>query len=222
MALHVFDMDNTLIENDCDVSWKEFLVAEKLAPQSALDEAQFFFDQYNRGCLDEEAFAEFQLREFAGHTPDEMRVWCKKHFEVIVRPAIRSKAKKYIDELKNAGHTCAIITSTNHYIAEPVAEFLGISELYGTPLELADGRFTGAMAGKSFVGRGKVMVLERLCAGLNISPSTVWAYGDSVNDIPMLEAAGRAFAVSPSAALQETAARKNWTILDWKLDKTAK
>lgn len=222
MELHVFDMDNTLIENDCDVSWKEFLVAEKQAPVSALDEAQFFFDQYNRGCLDQEAFAAFQLREFAGHTPDEMRVWCRKHFEVIVRPAVRNGAEKMIRQLQSEGKTCAIITSTNHYIAEPVAEYFGITELYGTPLELSNGRFTGKMAGGSFVGRGKVTVLNKLCEKFGIKAAAVTAYGDSINDVPMLEAAGRAFAVSPSAALREIAGAKNWTILDWRLDKNAK
>ena len=31
-AIHFWDMDHTLIDNDCDVSWKEFLIAEGLAP----------------------------------------------------------------------------------------------------------------------------------------------------------------------------------------------
>ena len=34
---YFFDMDHTLIDNDCDVSWKDFMVAEKLAPPEALN-----------------------------------------------------------------------------------------------------------------------------------------------------------------------------------------
>ena len=70
--LHIFDMDHTLIESDCDVTWKEFLVAERLAPESDLREAERFFDQYNRGCMDQDEFNAFQLREFIGRTPGEM------------------------------------------------------------------------------------------------------------------------------------------------------
>ena len=42
VLLHIFDMDHTLIEADCDVTWKQFLVSEGLAPASALAEADRF------------------------------------------------------------------------------------------------------------------------------------------------------------------------------------
>ena len=32
-----------------------------------------FFDDYNAGCLDIEAFSKFQLKEFANKTYEEMR-----------------------------------------------------------------------------------------------------------------------------------------------------
>ena len=67
--VYFFDMDHTLIDNDCDVSWKEFTVAHGLAPRSHLEEAERFFDDYNRGCLDTAKFIRFQLSEFVGKTP---------------------------------------------------------------------------------------------------------------------------------------------------------
>ena len=37
--LYVWDMDHTIIDNDCDVSWKKFLVEKKIAPESDFEEA---------------------------------------------------------------------------------------------------------------------------------------------------------------------------------------
>ena len=40
LKAHFFDMDHTLINADCDVTWKEFMVAEKQAPESDLAEVK--------------------------------------------------------------------------------------------------------------------------------------------------------------------------------------
>ena len=61
-----FDMDHTLINHDCDVSWKQFVVKHGLAPESDLAEADRYFDDYNAGTLDVEEFYGFQFREFVG------------------------------------------------------------------------------------------------------------------------------------------------------------
>ena len=42
IKIHFFDMDHTLINNDCDVSWKEFLTEEKIAPSNAMEIADNF------------------------------------------------------------------------------------------------------------------------------------------------------------------------------------
>ena len=78
---HFFDMDHTLIDADCDVTWKEFMLAEKLAPESAREQAEKFFEDYNLGRLDFEAFTRFQLAEFAGRTEAETAELCRRHFQ---------------------------------------------------------------------------------------------------------------------------------------------
>ena len=215
--LHVFDMDHTLIENDCDVSWKEFMIAEKIAAPEIRKDIDFFFDQYNRGCLDLMAFSRFQLKEFAGNTPEFMRDLCRKHFEKIVQPRIRPQAEKYIRELQANGKICALITSTNYYIAEPLGKYLGLPEIHGNPLCLKDGIFTGETE-TFYIGSGKADVLRKLCQKYGLQTADTAAYGDSINDLQMLETAGQAFAVSPSKALQEIAMKNKWTILDWRFD----
>ncbi|NQU43928.1 UvrB/UvrC motif-containing protein, partial [bacterium] len=90
------DMDHTLIDNDCDVSWKEFLVEIKVAPADERIEAQKHWEAYCAGALDEEAFLAFQLRQFKAHTPEEMRALSRRHLEQRVRPRIYPQAREVI------------------------------------------------------------------------------------------------------------------------------
>lgn len=214
--LHIFDMDHTLIESDCDVTWKEFLVAERLAPESDLREAERFFDQYNRGCMDQDEFNAFQLREFIGRTPGEMTELCRRHFEIVIRPQVRPAAEAFVRACRESGTPCVILSSTNCWIVAPVAEYFGIADFYGTQLELDGGRFTGRIAGDYLAGAGKVRSLHRICRKYGVTPEATAAYGDSINDAELLRSVGFPTAVSPSPALRTLAERNKWRILDWR------
>ena len=216
VQLHIFDMDHTLIEADCDVTWKEFLVAEKIAPESALTEADRFFEQYNQGCLDLDEFTAFQLREFAGRSEAEMALLSQKHFEKMILPNIRQAAKNYVAECQRNNVPCAILSSTNAVLVAPVAEYFNITEFYGTPLEISGGRYTGKISGGYFAGAGKVEVMKKMCAAHAVTPDSVAAYGDSINDVQLLAAVGFPHAVSPSEALKTLAENNKWRILDWR------
>lgn len=170
-AVYFFDMDHTLINNDCDVSWKQFAVRHNLAPESDLAEADRYFDDYNAGTLDVEEFYLFQFREFIGKTPEEMRPLSELHFEEYVRPHIYPEARKLVGSLLDAGFPVAILTSTNSVVAQPLAECLGIREVLGTTLELEDGRYTGRITGhlRRAGGQGRNCGVmggrARVCAG---------------------------------------------------------
>ena len=214
---YVFDMDHTLIENDCDVSWKGFCVAEKLAPASDLDEADRFFQQYLDGNLDADEFLAFQLREFVGNDEETMRRLADKHFDSIVKKRIRPKALTYVESLLAAGKRCAILTSTNEIIARPTGNYFGITEVYGAQLEMQNGVFTGKRCGIYTAGEGKAEIVKRLSHESGIPLSEFAAFGDSINDLPLLKAVGMPYAVSPGESLRHEAVKLGFTILDWKL-----
>ena len=221
-VFHFFDMDFTLIENDCDVSWRQFLVAKKLAPLSDLELNDKFFDDYNAGCLDIEAFSKFQLKEFANKTYEEMHELAVEHFEEVVKSRIRPKAFDYVQEAISRGEHTFIVTSTNQILAEPVGAYFNVEGVYGAQLEMVNNLFTGKTAGTFTAGNGKVAVIKALQEKYDFDIAYTNAYGDSVNDVPMLEFVANAFAISPSTALRELTVKKqeakfNWTILDWSL-----
>ena len=215
-SLHIFDMDGTLVDNDCDVSWKLFLVDAGIAPRSDLELAQKYYDDYAAGVLDFREFLHFQLREFIGNTKDEMAELCQRHFDTFVRSKCRPGAFDAVRKAREAGAVTTILSSTNTMISDPVRRHFGIDHANGTTLELdASGRFTGEIVGLYALGANKVAIMRELAAELGITPEQVHAYGDSDSDIPLLSAVGHACAVAPSDALRAEAAKRNWPILNW-------
>ena len=211
-----FDMDHTLMDNDCDVSWKEFLVKHGVAGREALAVADAFFADYNRGEMDHEAFIRFQLKEFAGRTPEEMGDLAWRHFEEYVKPKVYKKALALVEELRRQGVRTGILTATNTFIARPVAELFGVDGLLGTELELVDGRFTGRYVPPFGGSEGKVTIMAAYAGQAGLKMEEIAYFGDSINDRYILEAVGRATAVNPSAALAELASEKGWDIISFK------
>ena len=214
--LYIFDMDGTLIDHDCDVSWKEFLVAEGIAPRSDLELVEKFFADYNAGTLDHAEFIAFQFREFVGRSVAEMAAIAQRHFELVVRPKCRPGAVEFVNRARREGAKTVILSSTNTVISEPVRAFFGIDRACGTTLELSpEGRYTGKLSGEYALGAAKIGFMRRFAEEFGITPAEIAACGDSMNDVPLLSAVGSPFAVNPGPALAETARRRDWPILDW-------
>ncbi len=214
-SIHFWDMDHTLIDNDCDVSWKVFLVDHGIAPRNALAKADRFFELYRQARLPHDEFMAFQLAEFTGRTPEDMRELCRRHFEEVVRQRIFPGALATVQRQLADGKRLCLLTATNRYIAEPVAAHFGFPDVLATELELRDGRFTGALDGIYCGGIAKLEVADRFCRQHGATLADAYYYGDSKADIPALEGIGHPVAVNPAPALREQAERQGWPILDW-------
>ena len=214
---YVFDMDHTLLENDCDVSWKEFMVSCGLAPESAIAESDRFYELYLEGKLDFNEFVAFQLKEFAGRTPEDMRALADSHFERIVKSRVRPKALDYVKSVIASGKKTAILTSTNTVIAEPVGRYFGIELVIGADLEVADGLYTGNITGIYTAGEGKAQVVRQLSEKYGIPLEKFAAFGDSINDLALLKTVGEPYAVSPVASLKAEAEKLNMPVLEWRM-----
>ena len=172
---------------------------------------------YGTSSINFEEFLDFQLKEFVGMSKERMEFLTRKHFDTIVKPRVRPKALDYVKSLLADGKRCAILTSTNEVIARPVGNYFGITEVYGAQLETVDNVYTGKLAGIYTAGQGKVEVVKKLSETSGIPLSDFAAFGDSINDLPMLKSVGHPYAVSPGKTLAEAAQELNFEVLDWKL-----
>lgn len=215
-SVFFFDMDHTLIDNDCDVSWKQFVVRHGLAPESDLAEADRYFDDYNAGTLDVEEFYLFQFREFIGNTEARMLELARMHYEEYVKERIYPEGRRLVREALAAGLPVAILSSTNSIVARPVADELGIGEILGTKLELdVSGRFTGRITGTYGAREGKTEIAAAWAAAHGVTLADFAYYGDSVNDIDILRQVGFPNTVNPAPELRELARQNGWPVLAW-------
>jgi phosphoserine phosphatase len=111
-----------------------------------------------------------------------------------------------------------LTTATNRFITELTAQAPGHRAPDRHRLRLgADGRFTGAVTGTLNMRDGKVTRLRDWLA----AQGAPWAhdsvlYSDSINDLPLLQAVGRAVAVDPDPRLAAEAVARGWTVLRWR------
>lgn len=105
-------------------------------------------------------------------------------------------------------HDVYLVTTNTQFIAEAVVERFSLSGYISTTFGIDDGLFNGQI--DSSLADGKEVVIEILERyGFDGS----MAFGDSVNDIGMLELVEKAVCINPDKHLSQTAKEKGWTIV---------
>ncbi len=210
--IYFFDLDHTLADNDCDVSWKQFLVKEGIAPPGTMREARRFFDLYVKGELDSEVFMDFQLREIAGKSVEDIAELSRRHFAEFVEPKIYDDARREVEKTLDTGKPVVLLTGSNQAVSGLAAEYFGFSGIIATKPEVVDGKYTGKITDEYCAGEGKVIRSKQLCGKLGLELNRAAYYGDSLSDRNMLAAAGFPVVVNPSEQLLPIAKANNWPI----------
>ncbi|WP_198079067.1 HAD family hydrolase [Acinetobacter calcoaceticus] len=216
MKLALFDLDHTLLNTDSDHSWGEFLVNEGLV--DAVHHRQMndkFYEDYKVGQLDPYAYNEFVFGFLTKHDNNYLTELHQLFMQKVIRPQMRPKGFDAIKKHQDLGHTIVGITATSDFITAPIFREFGITEILATNAEVADGKYTGKVAGLACYQQGKLARLDDWLAGRSVSES--WAYSDSINDRFLLEYATHAIAVNPDDRLEKLAQENSWEIQDWSI-----
>ncbi len=212
IVLALFDLDNTLLAGDSDHAFGDYLaeigwVDAKVHRQ----QNDAFYRDYQQGTLDIMAYSEFVLRPLVGRSSAELKklqqTYVREVIEAMILPKAEALLKQHEDDIR------VIVTATNHFITQPIADRLGVSHLIATEGEKREGLFTGKVAGIPCFREGKIKRVEqwKLSQGLGSLPSIF--YSDSHNDLPLLLWADEAVAVDPDARLAEEAKQRNWRVV---------
>ncbi|OZB14995.1 MAG: phosphoserine phosphatase [Marinobacter sp. 34-60-7] len=214
MTLAIFDLDNTLLAGDSDHAWGEFLVEEGLVDEASYRKANDrFYQEYLNGELDIFHYQRFVLEPLTRHSLEELHSWRRTFMAQKVQPMMLDKAARLLDDHRSQGHTLMIITATNRFITEPIAEVLGVEHPIATEPELVNGRFTGEVAGTPSFQHGKVERLNDWLTANEESLSGAWFYSDSLNDLPLLDTVSNPVAVDPDPTLMRHAREMDWPII---------
>jgi HAD superfamily hydrolase (TIGR01490 family) len=214
MSLAIFDLDNTLLGDDSDYLWGQFLIEQGLVDGEGYErENQRFYDAYRAGTLDIQEFLTFMLRPLAEHPLENLLAWRARFIENKIRPILLPKALELLARHRDAGDTLLIITATNRFITAPIADLLDVPHLLATEVEFADGRYTGRSFGIPCFQHGKVERLSEWLAETGHDLDQSWFYSDSHNDLPLLGRVRYPVAVDPDAVLAQHAQERGWPII---------
>ncbi len=213
-----FDVDGTLLKSNI-VEYLGFFQRHRLPPWAwrrwllltlAKAPGYFALDQVSRV-----AFCRWFYRSYRGLPVDEVTALSQPLFEGVIRPRLRAEALRTVEQHRSHGHTVVLLSGGLDFIVQPLAVHLGAQVVIAAELEERGGRFTGRLATPPLTNDGKAIAIARFTRQWEIDARACFAYGDSISDLPMLEAVGQANAVTPDRRLRTIAARRGWPIHEW-------
>jgi len=214
MSLAIFDLDNTLISDDSDHLWGQFLVEQKLVDGDDYAEANTrFYNDYCRGELDIHEYLIFALSFLAEHPFEKLQQWRSQFVDEKIRPLILPAAQALVDKHRDKGDSLLVITATNRFVTEPIVDLFDIPSMLATEPELVNGQYTGKYIEEPSYKNGKVTRLASWLQENKLNLDNSSFYSDSHNDIPLLEKVTLPFAVDPDEKLKEHATKNSWPII---------
>jgi HAD superfamily hydrolase (TIGR01490 family) len=211
--LAIFDLDDTLLRGDSDVLWGEFLVDEGILDTSHRQQHQNYYQQYEEGTLDIMAFLEFQLQVLSLYPIPQLHAWREDYLNKKIKPRLLNKAHDLIEHHRQQNRLLIIVTATNEFVTEPIAELFDIGVLIATQAEIEAGAYTGKVKGLPSFRDGKVTRLNEWLTKNEVQAGESWFYSDSHNDLPLLEWVDNPVAVDPDHHLRQIAESRDWPVI---------
>jgi HAD superfamily hydrolase (TIGR01490 family) len=211
LPLALFDLDNTLIGGDSDHLWGRFLVERGVVDgELYARENDRFLRAYEAGELDIHEFLQFALKPLADNAPDDLQRWRREFVSSGILPLVLPAARHLVERHRERGDTLVIVTATNRFVTQPIAELFDIPHLLATEPECVNGRYTGRCEGTPTFREGKILAIEQWLAAREDQLADASFYSDSHNDLPLLERVGRPVAVDPDPTLDAVARERGW------------
>jgi phosphoserine phosphatase len=142
--------------------------------------------------------SEAEVRDLAAWVV-ENELWSKRR-----EPVLRE-----LEKYRQQGHRVIVVSGAYQPILEAFTARISC-EAIGTPLEYADGKLTGRLAGMLNIGEAKAQRLREAAgdAGVDV------AYGDTMNDLPMLKLARTPVVIPADEKLTTLAKAMGWRVLE--------
>jgi HAD superfamily hydrolase (TIGR01490 family) len=215
MALAIFDLDHTLLDGDSDYLWGEYMVANQIVDESEYRHRnEIFYQDYQRGELDNDRYLEFCFQPLTMHSLDSLYNWRSDFVETWIKPIVAPGTQALLDMHRQNNDTLIIISATNLFITEPIAELLNIPHILSTEPEIIDNHYTGRFLGTPTDIEGKVVALKARLEKSSHSLEESYFYSDSINDLALLEQVSIPIAVNPDEKLGVIARERGWQVMD--------
>jgi HAD superfamily hydrolase (TIGR01490 family) len=211
-----FDLDRTLIAGSSAFTLAIAARSMDMMPtgelvRDAITAATFkFIGDHDKGAAD--AVRDRILGFVRGQRQDDLLALNERVLPILLGK-IRPEARRLVDIHRHAGRATFIVSAAPEEIVEPLAISLGMTAGIGTRGVVADGVYTGELAGPFCYGEGKVDAIRRIAHFDGFDLHQCFAYSDSASDLPMLSAVGHPVAVNPDSVLERHAREHGWPVV---------
>lgn len=209
----VFDLDGTLTSRD---TYKWFLRNRlKARPWRGINciplAVQYW--QARRDARDHVWIKQKALRAIVGGSHrDELLEFAAGFAREVCANDVSDAARARLDAHRTAGDSLILCSASFDFYVEAVASVLGFDSVICTRAGWRDDRLSGEIEGLNCFGAEKI---RRLDALVGQERERVTAYTDHHSDLPLLEWADEAVAVSPTRRMRELADEKGFAVESW-------
>jgi phosphoserine phosphatase len=218
-----FDIDGTLTDGFTIFSFAEFLHKNGCFLQPSLH-----LMQQDRAAYQQSARREQDYREFAvnlvdhyaqgleGQQVEHVRSLSPTFLEGALQNripdyGIQSFAAPLVKMMNPVATTIAISGSPQESLVA-LTTYLGFQEFNSTLIGIDEGRYNGQVNCNLAISESKGQLVRTYMVD-EVNLETSFAFGDSVQDVPILEAVGNAFVVGGNLELQNIGRRRGWFVI---------
>lgn len=210
----VFDVDNTLLPGTTSerLFVRYLLRNGHYGTRAAFDTLMTLLRHARRGPFDTLRTHRPYLR---GRPIADVARLAEQVFTREILPRLAARGAARVRWHQERGHRVALLSGAPQFLAELLGAHLGVETVLGTPLALAAGRYTGALADLHPYGKRKAIVARRFAVAHGAALERSYAYADHHSDAPLLALFGHPVCVNPTPRLRRIAAREGWPTEEW-------
>jgi HAD superfamily hydrolase (TIGR01490 family) len=214
-----FDVDNTIIRGAsafhlAKSAYQRKFFGTRDILRFAMIQARYLVWGENKEEIDKVRNRALSL--IAGRSVAEIATLGEEVWDAVLSLRIYPGTRRLLDEHIAAGHQVWLITATPVEIAQLIARRLGATGALGTIAEHKDGFYTGRLNGDLMHGQAKAAAIVELANINEIDLDESYAYGDSLNDLPMMRAVGHPCPINPDLRLRRHAQEVGWPIREFR------
>ena len=211
-----FDLDKTVISIHSGRSWIRSEYRQGHMSLLDVSKALFGLGKYTLGMSSVETMIRAAIRDHVGVREQDIIERTQAFYKRDVRSTVRPGAHRVLDEHREQGHLCVLLTASTNYLADLVGPALRFHDVICTRLEVDnEGIFTGQPVEPLCFGTGKVAAAQAWSNQTGVGLHDAFFYTDSYTDLPMLEAVGYPVLVHPDVRLRKLGERRSWPIQYW-------
>jgi phosphoserine phosphatase len=221
-SLAFFDIDGTLTDGFTIFSFAEFLTGKGCFHPSSLDLMQHDRATYQGSKRSEQDYHEFAVKlvdHYAQGLKDQQADVILSLSPSFLESALQNQIADYrihgfaplLVQMINPIATTIAISGSPRESLISLTSYLGFQELNSTLIGMEGGRYTGQVdRNLAISGSKRQLVSAYLDHGVNLETS--FAFGDSVQDVPILEVVGNPFVMGGNPELQNIGRRRGWFV----------